>query len=73
MSESRVTDEHDYLSTACYHGECGYCAAPVVSRDGSWTLLGPSYTSALGSPKNPARCKFCASPCRCACHGEDAT
>lgn len=46
---------HEYLSTACLHGEHGYCAAPVGQA----------------GPKVPARCKFCAAPCRCECHKGD--
>lgn len=61
-------ESHDYLSTACFHGEHGYCAAPTVNRDGSWNHLAPSYSSERDAPKNPAQCKFCKAPCRCQCH-----
>lgn len=61
-------DTHVYLSTACLHGQCDYCVAPVVSREGTWKVAGPSYSAELGAAKNPARCKFCSAPCRCGCH-----
>jgi hypothetical protein len=44
---------HDYLSTACLHGEHGYCSAG---------------TRPDGRPKFPARCKWCNARCRCHCH-----
>lgn len=65
-----VMTGHDYLSTACLHDVHDYCAAPVVSRDGGWATVGPSYSAHLGDPKSPARCKFCSAPCRCLCHDE---
>lgn len=43
---------HDYLSTACLHGEHGYCQGADGER----------------GPKRPAQCKFCDAPCLCACH-----
>ncbi len=61
---------HEYVSTACLHGIHDYCAAPTVSRDGSWWRIGPSYSSELGAAKQPAQCKFCGAPCRCSCHEE---
>lgn len=45
---------HEYLSTACFHGEHDYCAAMV------------GYQGA----KRPARCKFCDAGCVCTCHGD---
>jgi hypothetical protein len=45
---------HAYLSTACLHGEHGYCQ---------------SNTGAAGT-KVPAECKFCAAPCVCPCHAD---
>lgn len=62
--------EHVYLSTACLHGEHGYCQAPTVTRDGEWEAVGPSYTSHRNAPKTPAQCKFCPARCVCDCHGE---
>jgi hypothetical protein len=44
--------EHDYLSTACLHGEHGYCQG----------------TEGQAGPKTPGKCKFCDAACRCACH-----
>lgn len=63
---------HNYLSTACLHGGDGhrYCVAPTVTRDGDWSVIGPSYSSARDEPKSPARCKFCSARCRCPCHQE---
>lgn len=45
---------HRYRSTGCLHGGEGhdYCAAP----------------SGAAGTKQPARCKWCAAPCRCRCH-----
>ena len=43
---------HEYLSTGCLHGDHAYCQ---------------SKTGAAG-PKTPGQCKFCATPCVCACH-----
>ncbi len=48
-----MTQPHDYLSTACLHGEHGYCSAA---------------TRPDGRPKFPARCKWCNARCRCDCH-----
>ena len=45
--------DHDYLSTACLHGEHDYCQASA-GRVGR---------------KTPGVCKFCSAPCRCPCHG----
>ncbi len=59
---------HRYLSTACLHGRHDYCAAPTVSRDGTWQTIGPSYSALLGEAKQAAACKFCGSRCRCRCH-----
>lgn len=52
----RRTVEHVYLSTACLHGEHGYCQA-VTGRCGS---------------KTPAVCKFCSAPCVCRCHAPES-
>lgn len=60
--------DHDYLSTACLHDFHDYCAAPTVSRDGTWAVLGPSYSTERDAPKQAAQCKFCSALCRCACH-----
>jgi len=59
---------HVYLSTACLHGQHGYCSAPTVTRDGEWSTVGPSYTTERDAPKNPAKCKFCQARCVCDCH-----
>jgi hypothetical protein len=48
--------EHIYLSTACLHGQHGYCKAD---------------TTGTGGPKIAARCKFCPSECVCDCHEEE--
>lgn len=50
MSETVL---HAYVSTACLHGQCDYCAASARPD---------------GVPKEPARCKFCEAPCLCPCH-----
>jgi len=68
-----VNAPHDYLSTACFHGEHDYCSAPTVSRDGPWSHIGPSYSSERDAPKAPAQCKFCKAPCRCQCHSSART
>lgn len=60
--------EHIYLSTACLHGEHGYCVAPTVTRNGRWSTIGPSYSANPGDPKRPATCKFCNADCICFCH-----
>lgn len=44
--------EHRYLSTACHHGQHGYCGSTV----------------GLAGPKTPRTCKFCPAVCVCACH-----
>lgn len=59
---------HRYLSTACRHECHDYCAAPTVSRDGTWQTIGPSYSSRRDEPKKPAECKFCVARCICGCH-----
>lgn len=46
---------HHYLSTGCLHGQHDYC----------------QNKTGIAGPKRPAQCKFCAAPCRCACHTED--
>lgn len=52
---SKLGDEyHDYLSTACLHGEHDYCSTATTRPD--------------GTAKVPAQCKFCKAPCRCPCH-----
>jgi uncharacterized protein YfaP (DUF2135 family) len=48
--------EHIYLSTACLHGQHGYCKAD---------------TTGTGGPKIAARCKFCPAGCVCDCHEEE--
>lgn len=45
---------HDYLSTACFHREHGYCNAMVGYQ----------------GVKRPGQCKFCDARCSCACHGD---
>jgi hypothetical protein len=47
-------DAHVYLSTACFHGEHGYCDA-MTGQQGA---------------KRPATCKFCPARCVCPCHAE---
>jgi hypothetical protein len=47
---------HDYLSTACLHGEHDYCKSTV---------------GAVG-PKVASVCKFCGTKCRCQCHQEES-
>lgn len=49
---ARTADEHTYLSTACLHGEHGYC----------------QHHTGLSGAKTPGVCKFCAAPCVCPCH-----
>ena len=44
--------DHEYLSTGCRHGNHAYC------QD----------TEGAVGPKVPGQCKFCESPCVCACH-----
>lgn len=44
--------EHDYLSTACHHGEHEYCQS----------------NTGLSGEKKPAQCKFCEARCLCSCH-----
>lgn len=51
--------EHLYLSTACYHGDCGpqgHCRSAV---------------SHAGHEKVPGTCKFCPARCRCECHSTE--
>lgn len=48
---------HVYLSTACHHDHHGHCSAPIRQD---------------GTAKQPARCKWCPSPCVCPCHAETA-
>lgn len=45
--------DHEYLSTACLHGQHDYCSARVTQAGGS---------------KLPASCKFCHAKCICDCH-----
>jgi hypothetical protein len=53
-----MAEPHQYLSTACLHGEHGYCQAATGSNGTTqWD-------------KAPASCKFCGAPCTCPCHGE---
>lgn len=47
--------DHEYLSTACLHGEHSYCK-------GEQGMMGK---------KKPAECKFCGSHCICQCHREN--
>ena len=49
-------DAHAYLSTGCLHGEHGYCQAET----------------GICGEKTPAQCKFCAAPCVCPCHTQEA-
>lgn len=53
-TQSAEDGAHVYLSTACHHGEHGYCRCD----EGRY------------GPKVPGTCKFCAAPCRCMCHTE---
>ncbi|MGW4493806.1 hypothetical protein [Streptomyces sp. NPDC004376] len=46
------TASHTYLSTACLHGEHGYCQSNT-GRSGA---------------KVPASCKWCQAACTCSCH-----
>lgn len=49
--------EHEYLSTACFHGIHDYCGCKQRERGDT----------------TPPHCKFCDSPCLCPCHrGDDA-
>lgn len=52
LAPTRDPDEHVYLSTACLHGEHGYC----------------QHHTGLSGAKTPGVCKFCAAPCVCECH-----
>lgn len=45
---------HRYLSTACLHGEHGYCQSDT----------------GLSGAKVPASCKWCGAACTCSCHRE---
>jgi hypothetical protein len=45
--------EHDYLSTACLHGQHTYCQSD----------------SGAAGAKIPGKCKFCPALCSCECHG----
>lgn len=45
---------HHYLSTGCLHDHHAYCQGAE---------------GAVGA-KSPAQCKWCAAPCRCACHAQ---
>jgi hypothetical protein len=45
--------EHAYLSTACLHLQHDYCSAKQRPD---------------GTTKIPSSCKFCGTPCICACH-----
>lgn len=47
-----VADTHEYLSTACWHGDHDYCNS----------------MTGYGGEKRPGRCKFCDAHCRCECH-----
>ena len=49
-------DAHTYLSTGCLHEEHGYCQAET----------------GICGEKTPAQCKFCAAPCVCPCHTQEA-
>ncbi len=49
---------HRYWSTHCRHGDHDACDARTL---------------APGVPRRPAQCKTCAAPCRCRCHGEEAS
>lgn len=52
----RDDGQHRYLSTACLHGDHGYCAAKVGAQ----------------GEKRPAQCKFCEARCLCSCHRNGA-
>lgn len=47
-----ITTPHEYLSTACFHGEHDYCNA----------------MTGYNGRKRPAQCKFCETKCTCSCH-----
>ncbi|MFF0277490.1 hypothetical protein [Streptomyces sp. NPDC004330] len=55
------TGTHDYLSTGCLHGD----TVLPDGRTGHQYCQG--HTGQAGA-KQPAQCKFCSAPCRCACH-----
>jgi hypothetical protein len=51
-----MAEPHQYLSTACLHGEHGYCQSMTGSNGSTeWA-------------KTPASCKVCGAPCTCPCH-----
>jgi hypothetical protein len=43
---------HEYLSTACWHGDHNYCKS----------------MSGYQGKKRPGQCKFCHAKCSCSCH-----
>ena len=53
---------HIYLSTSCHHGEHAYCSSSAGhnTHGDTWT-------------KTPGSCKWCSTPCVCACHRGDPT
>lgn len=57
LTPTRDPDEHVYLSTACLHGEHGYC----------------QHHTGLSGAKTPGVCRFCAAPCVCECHAATQT
>lgn len=55
---------HDYLSTACGHAqEPGREALHEMCQ----SIVGVDAIGRVFS-RNPSRCKWCESPCRCECH-----
>ncbi len=55
--EQLASSVHEYLSTACWHGDHNYCQ---------------SMTGYQGA-KRPGRCKFCDAKCTCWCHRAGVT
>jgi hypothetical protein len=63
MTEPTV--EHDYLSTACHHGQLLEAFSPEEARklhDYCRNMVG------YQGVKRPAQCKFCDAHCSCECH-----
>lgn len=49
--------DHRYLSTSCLHSKHDYCKKQITTAD--------------GTKKIPAQCKFCQAPCICTCHQQN--
>lgn len=58
---------HRYWSTWCRHGLHGPCGASNHIK--SWNADG-SPRELYNTPREPAQCKTCTSPCICTCHKE---